>query len=62
MVHDQGDCVDLSTRINLDGHLFGSVMCGQLEPGKEGNLASRGTFSIEQAFRLVVGHDAISGG
>ena len=36
-------------------------MCGQLEPGKEGNLAIRGTFSIEQAFRLVAGHDALGG-
>ena len=47
MVLTQGCGVDLSTRINLDSHVFGSVTCGQLEPCKEGNLAIRGTFSIE---------------
>ena len=39
--------------------MFGSIVCGKLKPGREGNLAIRGTFSIEQAFRLVAGHYAI---
>ena len=47
MLLAQGDGVDLSTTIDLNGYVFGSIMCGQLEPGKEGNLAIRGTFSKE---------------
>ena len=61
MVLAQGDGVNLSTKIDLYGHLFGSTVCGQLEPGIEGNFAIRGTVSAEGAFRLVAGHDAIGG-
>ena len=60
MVLAQEDSVDLSTRIDLDGHVFDSFVYGQLESGKEGNLAIRGTFGIEQAFGLDASNDAIS--
>ena len=47
MVLAQGDGIDLSTRVNLDSHLFCFIAWGQLQPGKEGNLAIRETFGIE---------------
>ena len=31
----KGDCVDLSSRVNLHGHLMSAILHGKLEPGVE---------------------------
>ena len=38
MVLAQGECIDLSTRIYLDGHMLHPIVARQLELGLEGCL------------------------
>ena len=55
----RGDCVDLSTRVNLHQQ-FGAIFCRKLEPGIKGYLAIRCTLSEKGTFRLGCGFDTVS--
>ena len=53
------DSVDLSTRIKLDGHQLGSIMCGKLEPCVKGYLTIRHFLCVQGSFGLGCGFNAI---
>ena len=59
VVLGQGDCVDLSTRVDLDGHLLSSITDGKLDPCVKGYLAIRCTLCVEGTFRLGFGFNPI---
>ena len=48
----RGDCVDLSTRINLDGHQLSAIAAEKLKSGIKGYLAIRHTLCVQGTFRL----------
>ena len=48
----QGDCVDLSTRINLDGHQLSSIKGGKLESCIKGYLSGGCTLCVQGTFGL----------
>ena len=59
-VPDQGDCVDLSTRINLDSHQLSAIVGGKLKSGIKGYLAIVCTLCVQGTFGLGHGFDAVS--